>query len=212
MAEKLTFYEVGTGKKYDDYFHLTLANGQSLWWKNFGQKIVVNNNGDKEDIRSVFDTKASGKFSVLSLKFLHLLQGIELYPWYVNSFELCYSKEEGSVFISCDGKDDITIIANKKWNSRTELTPEQDSYYWDGQWEHIDEYAKRTGQVINKALTGISNWRRPKLATNAPVKIVVMQNDEPKYVGILECEKKKTVIDASFRLLYTLRYIDWRTM
>lgn len=211
MSERIHYYEIETGKKYNDFFEIIDTEGNKLLWKNFGQIIKWfdhNKDGEGVPLSSLVTAKSDNSvLPPLDLEDFEIEINQNLLPWYVDSYRLCYEEDEVSkIEMLLPNGDIFTVIANIEIDSRNEDMPKHDYFYWVNSWEHFKEYSERTNQLPEDAEQYIANWFRPELKTNAPIKILVKINGIPEFIGLLEGETRKTYIDAFYRALHFLRW------
>lgn len=185
---------------YNDYFELELKDGRTLLWKNFGQVITIDNKDfRKENINTTGAVLTNEDFNNLDI-------GFEDFLWIINAYEVGHGEDDNLIELTTP-TDTITIVLNKIYNTRIEEYTEQDYFYWVNEYSLFGELMERLKVTEDKAINYLLNWRRPKLKTNGVVKMVVFHNGTPVYVGMLDAEKKKSCIDAFFRLIYYFQFL-----
>ena len=199
MSEKMIFYNVQTDLIYSDYFDLELDDGIQFRWKNFGQVITL----DGKDAREQ-DIEVSG--IIIPKEEFSTYEQLGKFKWLVDAYEFGYGKEESILTLNFPN-DNIKFILHKEYKTRLEEYPEQDYFYWVNEYVPFGELISRLDVTEDKAINYLLNWRRPKLKTNNPVAVAVWQNEIPIYVGMLDAEKKKSSVDAFFRLIYFYQYL-----
>ena len=197
MSEKIIFYNVQKDLMYEDYFDIELKDGRLFRWKNFGQVITV----DGEDIRKK-PMQVEG--AIIEKDRFKNIDSLEDYYWFINS-KAFYGHED--VIILRFAGDEIYIMINHEFKTRSSDYPEMDYFDWINDYKLYSEFKERMGVDEEKAIAYLNNWRRPKLKTNGIVSAVIYHNSEPIYVGILDGEKKKSSIDAFFRKIYNLKFL-----
>lgn len=198
MSEKMIFYNVQKDLIYEDYFDIQLQDGRMFRWKNFGQSVTIGN----EDLRKA-QTNVVG--AIIEKEEFEDIEVLSDFQWLVDAKEFGYGEEENMIYFNLP-LDNIVLTLNTKYESRNADYPEGDYFYWVNEYPLYDEYKSRMGTDEEKTYTYLTNWRRPKLKTNALVKVVVWHNDVPVYVGMLDGDNKKSAIDAFFRMIYKLQF------
>ena len=197
MSEKILFYNLKTNLLHNDYFDLDLANGSKFVWKNFGQVVTI----DGADI-----TKENFNVDGAIIP-KELLEKFEISgEWLVDAYEVGYGENENHITIGTT-TDTIHIDLHLKYGTRNDAYPDDAYFYWVNEYPAFKEYVSMIGLTEDKAIDYLMNWRRPKLKTNAPVLMVVIHNNKPKYVAILDSEGRKSYVDAFFRLVYSLQFM-----
>ncbi|HDK27628.1 MAG TPA: hypothetical protein ENG48_11165 [Candidatus Atribacteria bacterium] len=199
MSEKIIFYNVQKDLMFHDYFELDLVSGEKLLWKNFGQVITINGKDFRKQKVEV------GGAIMRQSEFSFVENVAELFNWIIDAYEVGYGTEENYISITTP-TDKIVIELNTEYDTRSEQFPERDYFYWINEYPLYQEFKTRMGLEENKVLKYLENWRRPKLRTNGKIKMVVYHNEIPTYVGMLDGEKKKSYIDAFFRLIYYFQF------
>lgn len=209
MSEKIQFYEIETGNKFNDFFEIVDLDANKLIWKNFGQ-IIKWKESDKEEVPISKVAVAKSENAILpplNLEDFDISIGQKLLPWYIDSYRLCYNEDEiTEIEINLPNNKNLTVKSNIEIDSRSEDMPRKDYFYWVNDWKHFEEYVERTNQLQDEAEQYIANWFRPELKTNAPIKLLIEYDGEPEFIGLLDGEKRKTYIDAFYRALYFLRW------
>jgi len=198
MSEKMLFFNVQKDLIYSDYFELTLNDGRVFQWKNFGQSITV----DGADLRKTYVSVAG---AVMQKEVFSNIEGLEDYQWLVDAYEFGYGEEPNSIVFKLPA-DEIVIFLNQEYVSRNESYPEMDYFDWLNDYKKFNKFKEMMNLDESKAIDYLNKWRRPKLKTNGIIKAVVMHNSSEIYVGIYAGEKKKSVVDAFFRMAYKLQF------
>ena len=182
---------------YEDYFDIKLNDGRNFRWKNFGQVVTI----DGEDIRKKPVNISGAIINREKFKDIEVLQD---YQWFINAN--IFSGNEPAEIILRLPSDEIYIVINNIFDTRLVQYPELD-YYDAINLKFYNDFVKRIGDE-DKAFTYLTNWRRPKLKTNGEVKIIIYHNGDTLYVGMLDAEKKKAVIDAFYRMIYYTQFLS----
>lgn len=207
MSEKIFYYNISSGKMYEDFFKISLEEEKFFVWKNFGQVIKYGTKEDHQRLNTT-ETKVESENALvdpINPEEYGIEIEVDLFPWYVNSFRLCYEDDPSNILFTLPCGNTVRIVTNEKFDTRSKDLPDNDYFYWINDWEYFTEYAEKTNQLKDDAVDYIQNWRRPELITNASIKMVVFLNDDPIYIGLLESETRKTYIDAFYRALHYWR-------
>jgi hypothetical protein len=200
VSEKMIFYDVQKDLMFHDYFELDLVSGEKFLWKNFGQVVTI----DGKDFRKQ-DVHVTGAVLEQS-EFIFVEDIAEEFKWIINAYEVGYG-EEGNHIIINTPTDNITIDLHVEYGTRNEEYPERDYFYWVNEYPLYQEFITRMKLEEDKAIKYLDNWSRPKLKANGNVNMVVHHNNVPACVGIFDGEKKKSTVDAFFRLIYYFQFV-----